>query len=223
VAGIAGLLLSYNPTLTPAQVKAAVMASCSKTGIDVSCGGTVSAHRALVAAGYVPPKQLTIALSGEGSGRVTSAPEGINCPGTCSAYFAPGTSVTLTAQPEFGFVFKSWSGACSGTKPSCTLTFNSDETLVTAQFVTKQVRLKVRVRGQGTVRVSGQKKACPTACSYPLQAGKTVKLTAKPANGWRFVKWIGLSPSRKQTVTIKVKAAKNVTAVFVNNPVKKKK
>lgn len=38
----------------------------------------------------------------EGSGMVTSSPAGIDCPGTCSATFAPGTEVTLTATADPG-------------------------------------------------------------------------------------------------------------------------
>jgi hypothetical protein len=34
--------------------------------------------------------------------------------------------VTLTATPPPGLAFLGWSGACSGTAPSCTLTMNAD-------------------------------------------------------------------------------------------------
>jgi hypothetical protein len=62
---------------------------------------------------------------------LTSSPAGIDCPGTaCSAQFAEGTSVMLTATPN-GFV--GWSGGgCSGTG-TCQLTVSGD-TSVTAFF-----------------------------------------------------------------------------------------
>jgi Divergent InlB B-repeat domain len=56
-----------------------------------------------------------------GSGSVLSNPAGINCGSTCSANFAAGTTVTLTATPAAGQLFSSWSGACAGTQPTCTL------------------------------------------------------------------------------------------------------
>src|SRR5207245_5402868 len=65
---------------------------------------------------------------------VTSSAVGINCGATCSASFASGTSVTLTAVPASGSVFGSWSGAgCSGTG-SCVVTMNAAQS-VTATFL----------------------------------------------------------------------------------------
>jgi phospholipase C len=83
-----------------------------------------------------PPAQaetLTISMSGAGSGTVTSQPKGINCPSTCKASFNQGTKVTLTATPGSNSSLDSWSGACSGTSSTCTLTLNSNQT-VTASF-----------------------------------------------------------------------------------------
>jgi hypothetical protein len=51
-----------------------------------------------------------------GSGKVTSSPAGISCPGVCAKTF-DNASVRLTAKPSAGWMFKRWSGACSGTKP----------------------------------------------------------------------------------------------------------
>ena len=56
---------------------------------------------------------LTVTSAGSGSGTVTSTPSGINCPGTCTANFASGTQVTLTATPGTNFTFDGWSGACA--------------------------------------------------------------------------------------------------------------
>ena len=76
---------------------------------------------------------LTVTSAGSGSGTVTSTPSGINCPGTCTANFASGTQVTLTATPGTNFTFDGWSGACSGTA-ACTVTLTAAET-ATATFV----------------------------------------------------------------------------------------
>ena len=76
---------------------------------------------------------LTVTSAGSGSGTVTSNPSGINCPGTCTAKFASGTQVTLTATPGTSFTFDGWSGACTGTA-GCTVTLTTAET-ATATFV----------------------------------------------------------------------------------------
>ncbi len=77
--------------------------------------------------------QLTVTSAGSGTGTVTSTPSGINCPSTCSANFASGTQVTLTATPGTSYAFNGWSGACSG-RAGCTVTLTSTET-ATATFV----------------------------------------------------------------------------------------
>ncbi|HZQ94206.1 MAG TPA: alkaline phosphatase family protein [Candidatus Sulfotelmatobacter sp.] len=76
---------------------------------------------------------LTMTVNGTGSGTVTSNPAGISCKPTCSAAFAAGTIVKLTAVPATGSYLAGWSGACKGTSNTCTLTLNSN-LAVTATF-----------------------------------------------------------------------------------------
>jgi hypothetical protein len=81
---------------------------------------------------------LTVTKAGAGSGTVTSSPPGITCGGSgsavCTATFPAGTQVTLTATPSgAGQQFVGWSGDCSGTAPTCTLTLNANKS-VTATF-----------------------------------------------------------------------------------------
>src|SRR4029434_5769181 len=68
---------------------------------------------------------LAVMSSGDGSGTITSAPQGIACPDVCAAPFAAGAQVVLTATPAPGSMFEGWSGACTGAG-SCTLVFDAD-------------------------------------------------------------------------------------------------
>lgn len=68
---------------------------------------------------------LTVAKSGTGTGTVTSNPAGISCGSDCSEAYATGSSVTLTASSTVGSYFSAWSGDCSGTSPSCTVTMSA--------------------------------------------------------------------------------------------------
>ncbi len=92
---------------------------------------------------------ITVSFAGNGSGKVTSVPAGINCPPTCSANFAGGTQVTLTPQadPPAPFIsyirlmqFAHWSGDCQQTP--CTLVAGAGKSAV-ASFA-KIVRWNAR-------------------------------------------------------------------------------
>ena len=76
---------------------------------------------------------LSIILSGNGNGSVSSAPLGIDCGFDCSEMYLSGTVVTLTATADPGFVFGGWSGTgCPGSGP-CVVSMVGDIT-VTATF-----------------------------------------------------------------------------------------
>src|SRR5579864_4302512 len=76
--------------------------------------------------------QLTVNVMGAGTGTVTSVPNGIDCPTTCTANFTGNPQVTLTATAAPGFTFGGWSGACSGTSSTCTVAIAGSK--ITATF-----------------------------------------------------------------------------------------
>lgn len=93
-----------------------------------------AAAAALVACGgggdggsTTPPATLrTLSVSTTGSGAVRSQPAGVDCGASCSATFGNGSTVVLTATPAAAQRFTGWSGACSGSAPTCTLTMSQD-------------------------------------------------------------------------------------------------
>src|SRR3954469_5904338 len=102
---------------------------CSGTG---SCSLTMSADHtvtALFGTNQPPPPngsfRVTVNNVGNGSGRVTSSPAGIDCPGTCSMTAQNGTPVMLTAQAATGSTFAGWGGGCHGAG-TCTMTSTGD-------------------------------------------------------------------------------------------------
>jgi Divergent InlB B-repeat domain len=73
------------------------------------------------------PDQLSVSTVSEESGQmgtVTSNPPGINCGSSCSASFASGTSVTLTATPAYASYFDRWTGCDTVSGNSCAVTVN---------------------------------------------------------------------------------------------------
>jgi len=101
-------------------------------GTSTTCDVTMNDARN-VTASFTPWPVLTVTRSGAGAGSVSSAPAGINCGADCTETLSPGTSVTLTATASAGSNFGGWSGECSGTTPTCTVTVSA-ATGVTANF-----------------------------------------------------------------------------------------
>ena len=82
-------------------------------------------------------KVLTVVNANIAGGTVTSDTGGIACGATCSANFATGVSVKLTAIPVDGYQFSGWGGACLGhvgiNRNTCTLTMDAAKSC-TAKF-----------------------------------------------------------------------------------------
>jgi outer membrane protein assembly factor BamB len=63
----------------------------------------------------------SVSISVEGAGVVHIEPGAQSCASSCTAAIPPGQQVLLTAVPDQGHVFDSWSGACTGTESHCSL------------------------------------------------------------------------------------------------------
>ncbi len=86
--------------------------------------------------------RLSVTTVGSGAGLVTSVPAGINCGATCHAYFAIGSTATLTATAASGSVHTGWSGGGTGTSSTRVVTLNA-ATSVTATFGVAPAKLEV--------------------------------------------------------------------------------
>lgn len=90
-----------------------------------SAGGGGAGDGGMAAGGGVANPELTVTLEGSGTGRVVSTPAGIDCPTTCTATFAAGASVTLTAEADPDTAFLGWSDGCTG-DAACSVTMGMD-------------------------------------------------------------------------------------------------
>jgi Divergent InlB B-repeat domain/WD40-like Beta Propeller Repeat len=164
-----------------------------------------------------PPIQLSVTV--QGAGDVTSTPAGINCGSDCSETYDVVTGVSLTATPSGSAVFAGWSGACTGTSTTCTLTMNGPK-LVTASFSNKPVLTVTKAGGGGgTVTSSPAGIDCGTNCSQPYDAGTMVTLTATPNLTSSFAGWSGGGCTGTGSCVVTMDASKSVTATFDAKPV----
>ena len=141
------------------------------------------------------PFSLTININPSGAGTATGA-----------GNYVGGTTATLLATPNSGYVFKNWTwGASTSTNNPTGIVMVADTT-VTANFVLGYT-LTVNIVGSGTVTKS------PDLPGYA--SGTVVGLAAAPALGWQFSGWTGGINSTKNPESITMNNNKTVTATFV--------
>lgn len=158
----------------------------------------------------------TIAISRTGEGAIHSEPSGIDCGAVCTAEFDDGTVVTLTANPQPGYRFGVWGGACSGSSTTCQVGMDADHS-VTATFI-QTFPLSASPSSQGTFTSDPQGIDCGLACSHDFDIDTHVTLTAKPEYGFRLDAWSGACSGTSPICSVTMDAAKTVSASFVELP-----
>jgi len=143
------------------------------------------------------PYKLTIKKTGDGSGKVTSSPAGIDCGATCSAEFEETKVVTLTATPAPLSKFEGWSGCeAEPSATECEVTA-SEAREVSAEFVseaTTEFPLEVLFKeGVGSGKVTSQPAGidCSATCTEEFLEQTEVTLTATPDSGSELAGWSG--------------------------------
>ena len=86
-----------------------------------SAGCTVMVGSGASLSALFAPATFNLAVRVSGRGAVRSSRSGITCRPRCSATFPSYSPVTLKATAAKGWKFRAWSGACRGSKRSCTV------------------------------------------------------------------------------------------------------
>lgn len=136
-------------------------------------------------------------------------------PGEGTFIYEAGSVIHLVAEAEEGFRFVQWSGDIStievATAAHTTIHMNVNHT-VRAEFmeippVHKEFTLTIEAQGLGDIS--------PHLGVYTYDEGTVVTLEAVPAQGWRFVEWVGsVKDSKSPTTTVIMAEDIGVTAVF---------
>ncbi len=124
---------SGNPSASPAFPSPGATVSWT-------CLGTNGGANSALCSAYVPPNTapLNIIKNINQGGTVSAADGHISCGVTCSYDYIIGSTVVLTATPSSAlWRFTGWSGACTGTSPTCSLPIGSSAQTVTANFAAR--------------------------------------------------------------------------------------
>ncbi len=120
--------------------------------------------------------------------------------------FTNGTTVSLQANPNPGYLFSNWSNG--ETNSTTTITMNTD-TSITANFSRKPASLSspvITIDILDSLMVGQSGGYISTTKESGLEVGDIVTLTANDKPGFQFEKWIdangGIDSSRSKTITL---------------------
>jgi hypothetical protein len=190
--------------------------------IDITPGGTISYK--IGYAGQIENAELPIPVT---DSLVVEVPDiyydldvtviGNGSVDVSGGSYLAGTIVTITATPDVGNHFVSWSGDYVGTatNPSTTITMNSAKSLV-AQFEEDLIEYTLTLSSAGNGAVS----ASPAGPTYPENTDVTC--TPDPDDGYLFDYWSGTGvPSGHTTdnpLHVIMDQERTVVANFVQQP-----
>lgn len=207
VAGAASLLLSCNPALTAAQVRALLIAgakdeagdSRDTPGFDDFYGwGRIDIFASL--------PRTSLVVNAAGGGSVTPEFAG-------ATTRIVSTQATITATPEPGYMFTGWSGSITSAEP--TISFPVEDGMsLTANF---QSIYTATVNVSATEGGSVLPASLAGASIHHL--GEALALEPQPAAGYVFAGWSGTITSSSPALAFTVSGETSVTANFVKNPI----
>jgi uncharacterized repeat protein (TIGR01451 family)/uncharacterized repeat protein (TIGR02543 family) len=210
---------SYPAITVTANVGATAVTSTNTA--SVSGGGETNTSNDSASDPTTMVAHLTVATAGNGSGTVTDDLSSINCGSTCSADYATGTAVTLTATPGTSSTFTGWSGdigSCTATATTCQVTMNQARS-ITATFTLQTFTLQITTSGAGTGTVTSDVggiscNANTGTCSKTYDYGTTVTLSEAADGGSTFSGWSGGCTVSGATCVATMTQSRSVGAAF---------
>ena len=191
------------------------------TGCGAATGNTYAitmTAAASVSAAFAHDSTVLVIKNGSGTGKVTSAPPGIDCGATCRHLFDGGTALTLTAEPDPTSSFQSWTGCGSVSGVNCLISVSADVT-ATAQFgFNASLSVGKTGTGAGTITSNPAGISCGATCGHAYAPGTAVALTPSQDAHNVFQGWTGCNAPNGfvsgSTCTVTMTADVAVSAQF---------
>jgi HYDIN/CFA65/VesB family protein/List-Bact-rpt repeat protein len=154
---------------------------------------------------------LTVSTSGGGGTGTVACNQA-----ACAAQYYRGTMLTLAETPDANMTFGGWSGACSGTTATCSITL-AGNTTVTAAFLPANQDLTIATSGlggaTGTITTSPAGTSCGAGC-LRFPTGTPVTLTASPTAGYYLSAWSGGCLGNGLTCQLTMTAPRSAAAQY---------
>ncbi len=129
-------------------------------------------------------------------------------------YIVPsGTVLTLTAKPDSGYTFSTWTGSDNSTTNPLSLTMNGSKT-IGASFGQHLYTLTVDAPSFGSIEVKNGEKVLSTPYSVP--EGTMLTLTAKPDKDFKFNAWTGSDNSTTNPLSLTMNGNKTIGVHIVS-------
>ena len=154
--------------------------------------------------GKLQPQKLTLRTTGNGTGNIECNP--------ALQTYEFGNTVALSASASENSIFIGWQGDMTGGDASCNLTMDAPKSVIAVFQLREFFALQIIMSGTGT----GTTKCIPSLPQY--EKGTLVTLEATPAEGSKFIDWIGDGRKVGSDFQVTVDKEKTVTAVFEKVP-----
>jgi len=180
---------------------------------SANCTVTMNSEKTVGATFTASSSNRTLTVTKSGSGTITSVPATISCGATCSGTFTSGTTVSLFAQPDYGFAFAGWGGPCASTG-TCVVTMDGDKS-VSANFI-ELPKYPVKAIKPSTGVISSEPAGilCGGSNRQCSSMFSSAKLSATPNPGYEFIRWNGCQAPEGNICYIKPIGKMTVSAVL---------